>query len=121
MSGGVFAELMLWGGRLLEVRHQSSRVVCHCWLGGSLSGGAVTDGSQCGCPQDGAHYNRCAGLQQCKSFVDMCIVSCLSASPACVCGQRAATRDCPCCGMSCSHDSPDQIYWGSTQGGGIWL
>ena len=29
--------------------------------------------------------SRCAGLQQCKSFVEMCIVSCLSSAPACVC------------------------------------
>ena len=39
--------------------------------------------------------SRRTGLQQCKSFVEMCIVSCLSASPACVCGRGAATWGCP--------------------------
>jgi hypothetical protein len=42
-----------------------------------------------GRPPDGASCSMRAGLQQCKSFVEMCIVSCLSASPACVCGRVA--------------------------------
>jgi hypothetical protein len=33
------------------------------------------------------------GLQQCKSFVEMCIVSCLSALPACICGLVSSTWD----------------------------
>jgi hypothetical protein len=49
----------------------------------------------CGCvvaggrlrPPDGASCSRRAGLQQCKSCVEMCIVSCLNAAPACVCGR----------------------------------
>jgi hypothetical protein len=47
----------------------------------------------CGSPPDGASCSRRAGLQQCKSFVEMCIVSCLSASPACICGQVSSTWD----------------------------
>jgi hypothetical protein len=41
----------------------------------------------------------------------MCIVSCLSASSACVCGQGAATWGCPrlCC-SPCHLDSPTQLY-----------
>jgi hypothetical protein len=41
--------------------------------------------------QDGASCSRRAGLQQCRSFVEMCIVSCLSAAPACLCGRGAET------------------------------
>ena len=51
-----------------------------------MCGGAVSSGRLRGCPLDGASCSRCEGLQQCKSFVEMCIVSCLSASPTCVCG-----------------------------------
>jgi hypothetical protein len=47
-----------------------------------MRGGAVAGGRRCGRPPDGACCSRRAGLQQCKSFVEMCIVSCLSASPA---------------------------------------
>jgi hypothetical protein len=50
-----------------------------------MRGGAVAGGRLCGRPPDGASCSRRAGLQQCKSFGEMCIVSCLSASPACVC------------------------------------
>jgi hypothetical protein len=50
--------------------------------------GAVEGGRWRGRPPDGASCSRRAGLQQCKSFVEMCIVSCLSASPACVCHIR---------------------------------
>jgi hypothetical protein len=60
-----------------------------------MRGGAVSGGRWRGRPQDGACCSRRAGLQQCKSFVEMCIVSCLSASPACVCGRGAATWGCP--------------------------
>ena len=45
-----------------------------CW-------GVVVVGRLCGRPPDGARRNRRAGLQQCRSFVEMCIVSCFSASP----------------------------------------
>ena len=58
-----------------------------------MRGGAVAGGWWLGRPPDGASCSRRAGLQQCKSFVEMCIVSCLSASPACVCGLGAATWD----------------------------
>jgi hypothetical protein len=52
-----------------------------------MLGGAVAGGRQHGRPPDGARCcSRRAGLQQCRSFVEMCIVSCLSAEPACVCG-----------------------------------
>ena len=42
---------------------------------------------------------------ECRSFVEMCIVSCLSASSACVCGRGAGTWGClprrsPCCRYS---------------------
>ena len=56
-----------------------------------MRGGAVAGGLLRGRPPDGACCSRRAGLQQCKSFVEMCIVSCLSAAPACVCGRGAAT------------------------------
>jgi hypothetical protein len=52
-----------------------------------MRGGAVASGRRCGRPPDGASCSRRAGLQQCKSFVEMCIVSRLSAAPACVCGK----------------------------------
>jgi hypothetical protein len=52
-----------------------------------LRGGAVACGGGRGRPPDGASCSRRAGLQQCKSFVEMCIVSCLIAGPACVCGR----------------------------------
>jgi hypothetical protein len=40
-----------------------------------MRGGAVAGGRLCGCPPDGASCRRHAGLQQCRSFVEMCIVS----------------------------------------------
>ncbi len=49
-------------------------------------------------------------LQHCKSFVEMCIVSCLSAAPACVCGLVAATWGCPRCRLPCHRDSPAPLY-----------
>jgi hypothetical protein len=51
-----------------------------------LRGVAVAGGGR-GRPPDGASCSRRAGLQQCKSFVEMCIVSCLIAGPACVSGR----------------------------------
>ena len=51
-----------------------------------MRGGAVAGGWQRGSPPDGASCSRRADFQQCKSFVEMCIVSCLSAAPACVFG-----------------------------------
>ena len=50
-----------------------------------MGGGGGAGGRRRGRPPDGASCSRRAGLQQCKSFVEMCIVSCLSAAPACVC------------------------------------
>jgi hypothetical protein len=50
------------------------------------------------------------GLQKCKSFVEMCIVICLSASPACVCGRGAATWGCPRRRLPCRRDSPAPLY-----------
>ena len=75
-----------------------------------MRGGAVVGGRRRGCPPDGASCSRRAGLQQCKSFVEMCIVSCLSASTVCVCGRVAATWDCPRCSLPCSRDSPAPLY-----------
>jgi hypothetical protein len=71
-----------------------------------MRGGAVVGWQRRGRPPDGASCSRRAGLQQCKSFVEMCIVSCLSTSPACVCGRVAATWDCPRCRLPCRSDSP---------------
>jgi hypothetical protein len=82
-----------------------------------MRGGAVAGGRRRGCPPDGASCSRRAGLQQCKSFVEMCIVSCLSAAPACVCGRGAATWGCPRRHLPCRRDSPDPLY--RTSGG--WL
>jgi hypothetical protein len=45
-----------------------------------MRGGAVAGGRRRGRPPDGACCSRRAGLRQCKSFVEMCIVICLSAS-----------------------------------------
>jgi hypothetical protein len=75
-----------------------------------MRGGAVVGGLLRGRPPDGACCSRRAGLQQCKSFVEMCIVSCLSASPACVCGRGAATWGCPCRRLPCCRDSPVPLY-----------
>ena len=50
----------------------------------------MAGGRRRGRPPDGASCSRRAGLQQCKSFVEMCIVSCLSASPSCLFGRVAA-------------------------------
>jgi hypothetical protein len=72
--------------------------------------GCVSGGCQRGRPPDGARCSRCAGLQRCKSFVEMCIVNCLSAEPVCVRGRGAATWGCHC-------DSPAPLYL--TSGG--WL
>jgi hypothetical protein len=74
-----------------------------------MRGGAVSDGRSRGRPPDGASCSRRAGLQQCKSFVEMCIVSCLSASTVCVC-RGAATWGCPRCHLPCCSDSPALIY-----------
>ncbi len=52
-----------------------------------------------------------------KSFVEMCIVSCLSASPACVCGRGDSAWDCPRRCLPCRRDSPAPLY--RTNGG--WL
>jgi hypothetical protein len=46
-----------------------------------------------------------AGLQQCKSFVEMCSVSCLRALSACLCGWGAATWGCPRRHLPCRRDS----------------
>ena len=46
-----------------------------------MRGGEEAGGRHCGRPPDGASCSRRAGFQQCKSFVEMCIVSCLSALP----------------------------------------
>jgi hypothetical protein len=40
-----------------------------------MRGGAVAGGRRRGRPPDGDSCSRRAGLQQCKSFVEMCIVS----------------------------------------------
>ena len=73
MGCDVFAAAMLLGGLLLAAGHQSSNavrdddvfyLVVQKWRGR---------------PPDGSRCSRRAGLQQCKSFVEMCIVSCLSA------------------------------------------
>ena len=49
-----------------------------------MRGGAVAGWRRRGHPPDGASCSMRAGLQQCKSFVEICIVSCLSAEQACV-------------------------------------
>ncbi len=81
----VFAAALLWGGSLLEACHQSSSTVSHCWWGLSMRGGVVSGGLLCGRPPDGASCSRRAGLHQCKSFVEICIVTGLSATAACSC------------------------------------
>ncbi len=78
-------------------------------LFGAMRGGAVAGGRRRGSPPDGTSCSRHAGLQQCKSFVEMCIVSCLSAAPACVCGRVAATWGCTRCRLPCRRDSPDPL------------
>ena len=51
-------------------------------------------------------------------IIEMCIVSCLSAVPACVCGRGAvATWGCPHGRSPCRRDSPAPLY--RTSGG--WL
>ena len=45
---------------------------------------------RCGRPLDRFYCSRRAGLQQCKSFVEMCIVNCLSALTVSVCGRGTA-------------------------------
>jgi hypothetical protein len=50
-----------------------------------MRGGAVSGSLLCGNPPDGARCSSRAGLQQHRSFVEMCIVSSLSASTAYVC------------------------------------
>jgi hypothetical protein len=82
-----------------------------------MRGGAVASGRRGGRPPDGASCSRRAGLQQCKSFVEMCIVSCLSASPEFVCGQVSSTWDCPRRCLPCCRDSPSPLD--RTNGG--WL
>jgi hypothetical protein len=75
-----------------------------------MRGAAVAGGRLRWRPPDGASCNRRAGLQHCKSFVEMCIVSCLSASPACVRGRGGATLGYPRHCSSCSLDSPALLY-----------
>ena len=82
-----------------------------------MRGGAVASGRRRGRPTDGASCSRRAGLQQCKTYVEMCIVSCLSASPASICGRVAAIWGCPRRHLPCSRDSPTPLY--RTNGG--WL
>ncbi len=53
---------------------------------------------------DGAHCSRRAGLQQCKSFVEICIVSCLSALSVFVCSWGASTWGCPCHCTTCCRE-----------------
>ena len=45
-----------------------------------------------------------------RSFVEMCMVSCLSASPEFVCGWGAATWGCPRLRSTCRRDSPAPLY-----------
>jgi hypothetical protein len=75
-----------------------------------MRGGAVAGGRRRGRPPDWASCSMCSGLQQFKSFVEMCNVSCLSGAPARVCGLGASTVDCPRCPLSCSRDSPTPVY-----------
>ena len=82
-----------------------------------MRGGAVAGGRRRGRPPDGASCSRRAGLQQGKSFVEMCIVSCLSAAPACECGRGAATWGCPRRRLPCRCDSPAPLY----RTNGVWL
>ncbi len=82
-----------------------------------MRGGAVASGRRRGRPPDGASCSRRAGLQQCKSFVEMCIVSCLSALPACVYGLVSSTWDFPRRCLPCRRDSPAPLD--RTNGG--WL
>ena len=79
-----------------------------------MRGVPVAGGLRCGRPPDGASCSRCAGLHQCKSFVEMCIVSCLSALSACVCGRGTATWGCPRSCLPCTGS-------GSHGGVEIWL
>ena len=74
-----------------------------------MRGGAVASGRRRGSPADGASCSRRAGLQQCKSFVEMCIVICLSAVPTCVCGLVSSTWDCPRYCLPSRRDSPSPI------------
>ena len=82
-----------------------------------MRGGAVAGGRLRERPPDGADCSRRAGLQQYKSFVEMCIVSCLSALPACVCGRVSSTWDCPRRRLTRRRASPAPLY--RTNGG--WL
>ena len=79
-----------------------------------MRGGEVVGGQQRGRPPDGASCSRHAGLQQCKSFVEMCI-EVPQCNTSVVCGRGAATWDCPRCCLSCCRDSPDPLY--CTNGG----
>ncbi len=75
-----------------------------------MRGGTVAGGQRSGRPPDGARCSRSTGLQQCRSFVEMCIVSFLSAMPACVCGRGAAIWGCPHHCLPCSRNSPAPLY-----------
>ena len=76
-----------------------------------MRGGAVAGGRRRELrPPDGASCSRRVGLPQCKSFVEMCIVSCLSASPTCIYGRGAGTWGCPRCCLPCSRDSLAPLY-----------
>jgi hypothetical protein len=77
-------------------------------------------------PPDFARYclqtcSRRVGLQQCRSFVEMCIVSYLSAAPACVYGRGTATWGCPCRSFPCCRDSPVRLYRSSCGWLFVWL
>ncbi len=87
--GGPFA-----GGRP-SVFHRSQSLLVRWGDAWGCGGWRAAQPRLRGRPSDGASCSRRAGLQQCKSFVEMCIVSCLSASPACVCGLVSSTWDCP--------------------------
>jgi len=89
---GVVDVARLWGGSFLAVCHRSSIIVCSCWLDVALCWGAVAGGRRRGRPPDGARCSRRAGLEQCRSFVEMCIVSYLSAAAACVCVSCSTCR-----------------------------
>jgi hypothetical protein len=56
-----------------------------------MRGGAVVVSRLRLRPPDGARCSRRAGLQQCRSFVEMCIVSCL---PQCIHSVRMWSGDC---------------------------
>ncbi len=74
--------------------------------------GSMEVGSLCGRPPDGASCSSRAGLQQCKSFVEMCTVSCLSASQHEYTSMWAGgcNLGLPSLSFAPCHDSPDPLY-----------